>query len=51
MPLTTKWKKIKKAMTKEYWEKKWEQVFYASINKWKIKWAEWKKTLSRKKKK
>lgn len=42
MPLTKKWKKILKAMKKEYWEK-WENVFYASINKGTVKWAE-KKT-------
>jgi len=37
MPLTSKGKKIKKAMTKEYGAKKGEQVFYASQNKGKIK--------------
>jgi len=37
MPLTTKGKKIKKAMTKEYGKKKGAQVFYASANKGKIK--------------
>ena len=33
MPLTEKGKKIKRAMEKEYEEKKGEQVFYASQNK------------------
>jgi len=33
MPLTSKGEKIKKAMTKEYGEKKGEEVFYASKNK------------------
>ncbi len=33
MPLTPKGKKIKAAMTKEYGDKKGEEVFYASINK------------------
>jgi hypothetical protein len=33
MPLTTKGSKIKSAMTKEYGEKKGEQIFYASANK------------------
>jgi len=37
MPLTTKGKKIKKAMTKEYGKKKGAKVFYASANKGKIK--------------
>lgn len=39
MPLTKKGKKIKKSMKKTYGEKKGEQVFYASINKGKIKGA------------
>lgn len=43
MPLTKKGKEIKAAMTKEYGAKKGEQVFYASINKGKIKGAEGKK--------
>jgi hypothetical protein len=33
MPLTTKGKKIKAAMTKKYGEKKGEDIFYASANK------------------
>lgn len=33
MPLTPKGKKIKRAMEKEYGEKKGESVFYASRNK------------------
>jgi len=37
MPLTTKGSKIKSAMTKEYGEKKGEQIFYASANKGTIK--------------
>ena len=40
MPLTKKGKKIKKAMTKQYGPKKGEAVFYASINKGKIKGVE-----------
>jgi len=40
MPLTSKGAKIKRAMEKEYGAKKGEQVFYASINKGKIKGAE-----------
>jgi hypothetical protein len=40
MPLTKKGTKIKAAMAKEYGAKKGEQVFYASINKGKIKGAE-----------
>ena len=43
MPLTAKGNKIKSAMTKEYGAKKGESVFYASINKGKIKGAEGKK--------
>lgn len=43
MPLTAKDTKIKSAMTKEYGSKKGESVFYASINKGKIKGAEGKK--------
>lgn len=42
MPLTKKWKKIMKEMKKEYGEKG-ENVFYASKNKWIIKWVEKKK--------
>lgn len=43
MPLTKKGEKIKAAMAKEYGPKKGKQVFYASINKGKIKGAEGKK--------
>lgn len=39
MPLTDKGKKIKKAMKKKYGPKKGEEVFYASINKGKVKGA------------
>lgn len=53
MPLTSKGKKIKKAMQKEYGSEKGTSVFYASINKGKVKGAEGtsKKKTSRKKKK
>lgn len=37
MPLTTKGKKVKKAMEKTYGPKKGEKVFYATENKGKIK--------------
>ena len=37
MPLTTKGKKVKKAMEKTYGAKKGEKVFYATENKGKIK--------------
>jgi hypothetical protein len=37
MPLTTKGKKIKSAMTKKYGEKKGEDIFYASAQKGTIK--------------
>jgi hypothetical protein len=37
MPLTTKGKKIKTAMQKQYGKKRGEQVFYATENKGKIK--------------
>ncbi len=40
MPLTKKGDKIKKAMKEEYGEEKGERVFYASINKGKVKGAE-----------
>lgn len=40
MPLTKKGKTIKRAMSKEYGAKKGTKVFYASINKGKIKGAE-----------
>lgn len=39
MPETKKGRKIKKAMEKQYGKKKGDQVFYASINKGKIKGA------------
>lgn len=37
MPLTSKGRKIKKAMEKEYGKEKGEEVFYASQNKGTIK--------------
>ena len=37
MPLNKKGKRIKKAMTKTYGKKEGPKVFYASINKGKIK--------------
>ena len=40
MPLTHKGKKIEHKMEEEYGEKKGKSVFYASINKGKIKGAE-----------
>jgi len=40
MPLTPKGKKVMKAMYKEYGEKKGKQVFYASVNKGKLKGVE-----------
>ena len=40
MPLTGKGQKILAAMKKEYGDKKGESVFYASINKGKVKGAE-----------
>jgi len=40
MPLTNKGKKIKKSMSKTYGKKLGKKVFYASINKGKIKGAE-----------
>jgi len=33
MPITTSGAKVKRSMSKQYGEKKGEQVFYASINK------------------
>ncbi len=42
-PLTSKGNKILSSMKKEYGGKKGESVFYASINKGKIKGAEGKK--------
>ncbi len=44
MPLTTKGKKIMKAMKKQYGKKKGEAVFYASKNKKKIKGVDKKRT-------
>ena len=49
MPLTSKGKKIKKAMRKQYGNEKGEQVFYASERKGKIKGVA--KTSKRSKKK
>lgn len=43
MPVTKKGKKILKSMEKSYGKDKAEEVFYASINKGKIKGAEKKK--------
>lgn len=43
MPLTKKGSKIRKAMEKFYGKDKGEEVFYASVNKGKIKGAEKKK--------
>ncbi len=43
MPLSKKGKKIERAMTKEYGSKKGKSVFYASINKGKIKGTEGRK--------
>lgn len=40
MPLTKKGTKILSAMRKEYGDKKGKSVFYASINKGKVKGAE-----------
>jgi len=40
MPLTPKGKKVMAAMKSEYGSKKGESVFYASINKGKLKGAE-----------
>ena len=37
MPLTEKGKKIMKSMKKQYGAKRGEQVFYATLNKKKIK--------------
>jgi hypothetical protein len=49
MPLTTKGKKILSHMESEYGAKKGKSVFYASINKGKIKGAEGKTVLTKKK--
>lgn len=43
MPLTDKGSKILKKMRQMYGDKKGEKVFYATINKGKIKGAEGKK--------
>lgn len=40
MPLTKKGTKIKRAMQREYGAKKGTRVFYASINKGRVKGAE-----------
>ncbi len=40
MPLTKSGAKIKKQFKSQYGEKKGEEIFYASINKGKIKGAE-----------
>ena len=40
MPLTKKGAKIKRSMESQYGKKKGDSVFYASINKGKIKGAE-----------
>jgi hypothetical protein len=42
MPLTKKGSKVMKAMTKEYGQKKGEQIFYASRNKGTIKGVDFK---------
>lgn len=39
MPLTKKGAKVKRAMEKEYGKKKGDRVFYASVNKGKVKGA------------
>ena len=39
MPLTKKGKKIKASMKKQYGKERGERVFYASVNKGKIKKA------------
>ena len=46
MPLTQKGKKIKRKMNKTYGKKTGNRVFYASINKGKVKNAERKKRKS-----
>lgn len=51
MPLTGKGKKILKEMVKEYGPKKGKSVFYASINKGKVRGAEGKKGAKKKGKK
>lgn len=49
MPLTVKGKKIKRAMVKQYGQKKGEQVFYASENKGNIKGVKKHNSSSKKK--
>lgn len=44
MPITKKGQTILDSMTKEYGSKKGKSVFYASINKGKIKGAEGRRT-------
>lgn len=51
MPLTEKGHKILAAMDKEYGAKKGKSVFYASINKGKVKGAEGKQSPKPRKKK
>ena len=46
MPLSKKGKKVLKSMEKTYGKEKAKEVFYASINKGKIKGAEKKKRKS-----
>jgi len=48
MPLTSKGKKIKRAMKKQYGAKKGERVFYASQNKGTIKGTHKKRKSKRK---
>ena len=48
MPLTKSGKKIKKSMAKTYGKKKGEQVFYATMNKNKMK-SKWENKKSKKK--
>jgi hypothetical protein len=43
MPLTDKGRKIRNTMRRQYGAKKGDQVFYASINKGKIRGAEKRK--------
>ncbi len=43
MPLTKKGKKLRRAMRKSYGKKTGDSVFYASINKGKVKGAEKKR--------
>lgn len=46
MPLTKKGKKVLKSMEESYGKEKGKEIFYASINKGKIKGAEKKKRKS-----